>query len=251
MRPKTELIIALDVDTKERALSLVERLKAEVEIFKIGSELFTSCGPDIVKAVKESGCGIFLDLKFHDIPNTVAKAAASAVRLGVSILNVHALGGYDMMKKCQESVSKEAKALKIAKPKLIAVTILTSMNENSLKKVGINDIMEKQVLKLAKLAQDASLDGVVASPSEVKLIRREAGEDFVIVTPGVRPEWSEVNDPSAGSGSVRSLPKDDQKRIATPKEAVLDGATYIVVGRPIVEAPDPLAAAKRILEEMK
>ncbi len=235
MTPKTQLIVALDVDTKEKALSLVEKLKAEVEIFKIGSELFTSCGPDIVTAVKENGCGIFLDLKFHDIPNTVAKAAARAVRLGVSILNVHALGGYDMMSKCAQAVATEAKALKIAKPKLIAVTVLTSMDENSLKKIGINDTMEKQVLKLAKLAQDASLDGVVASPSEVKLIRTEMAEEFIIVTPGVRPEWAVAN---------------DQKRIATPKEAVLDGATYIVVGRPIVEAPDPLAAAKRILEEM-
>jgi len=234
MMPKERLIVALDVDTKEKAIGLVEKLKAEVKIFKIGSELFTSCGPDIVSAVRSRGCGIFLDLKFHDIPNTVAKSAAAAVRLGVSILNVHALGGYDMMKKAAESVAIEAKASKITKPKIIAVTILTSMDENSLKKIGINDNMEKQVLKLAKLAKDASLDGVVASPSEVKLIRRELGEEFIIVTPGVRPEWTAA---------------DDQKRIATPKEAVLNGATYIVIGRPIVEAPDPLAVAKRILEE--
>jgi len=236
MTPKERLIVALDVDTKEKALGLVEKLKAEVRIFKIGSELFTSCGPDIVSAVKDRGCGIFLDLKFHDIPNTVAKSAAAAVRLGVSMLNVHALGGYDMMKRCAESVTIEAKALKIAKPKIIAVTVLTSMDENSLKKIGINDNMEKQVLRLAELAKDASLDGVVASPSEVKLIRRELGEEFIIVTPGVRPEWAATN---------------DQKRIATPKEAVLNGATYIVVGRPIVEASDPLAAAKRVLEEIK
>ena len=236
MTPKERLIVALDVDMKEKALGLVEKLKAEVKIFKIGSELFTSCGPDIVAAIRGKGCGIFLDLKFHDIPNTVAKSAAAAARLGVSILNVHALGGYDMMKRCAESIAIEAKALKIAKPKIIAVTVLTSMDENSLNKVGINDNMEKQVLKLAELAKDASLDGVVASPSEVKLIRRELGEDFIIVTPGVRPEWAAVN---------------DQKRVATPKEAVLNGATYIVVGRPIVEAPDPLAAAKRILEEIK
>jgi len=236
MTAKERLIVALDVATKEKALSLVERLKAEVKIFKIGSELFTSCGPDIVAAVRSNGCGIFLDLKFHDIPNTVARSAAAATRLGVSILNVHALGGYDMMKKAAESVSIEAKALKIAKPKIIAVTILTSMDEKSLKKIGIDDNMEKQVLKLAKLAKDALLDGVVASPAEVRSIRRELGEEFIIVTPGVRPEWA-----SAG----------DQKRVATPKEAVLNGANYIVVGRPIVEAPDPLAAAKKILEEMR
>ena len=236
MTPKERLIVALDVDTKEKALSLVERLKAEVEIFKIGSELFTSCGPEVVSVVKSRGCGIFLDLKFHDIPNTVAKSAAVAARLGVSMLNVHALGGYDMMKRCAESVAIEAKALKIAKPKIVAVTVLTSMDENSLKKIGLNDNMEKQVLKLAKLAKDASLDGVVASPSEVKLIRRELGNEFIIVVPGVRPSWAVTN---------------DQKRIATPKEAVLNGANYIVVGRPIIEAPDPLAAAKRVLEEIK
>jgi orotidine-5'-phosphate decarboxylase len=235
MTPKERLIVALDVATKEKAIGLIEKLKTEVNIFKIGSELFTSCGPDIVAAVRSRGCDIFLDLKFHDIPNTVAKSAVAAARLGVSMLNVHALGGYDMMKKAAESVAIEAKALKITKPKIVAVTVLTSMDENSLKKIGINDNMEKQVLKLAKLAKDALLDGIVASPSEVKLIRKELGEEFIIVTPGVRPEWAAAN---------------DQKRIATPKEAVLNGATYIVVGRPIVEAPDPLVAVRRIVEEI-
>ena len=236
MMPEDRLIVALDVDTKEKAFGLVEMLRPKVKIFKIGSELFTSCGPDIVAGVKSKGCGIFLDLKFHDIPNTAAKSAAAAVRLGVSILNVHALGGYDMMKKASESVAMEAKKLKIVKPKIIAVTILTSMDENSLKKVGVADSMEGQVLRLAGLAKEASLDGVVASPSEVKPIRRGLGEEFIIVTPGVRPEWAAVN---------------DQKRIATPREAILNGATYIVVGRPITEASDPLAAAKRILEEIR
>ncbi len=236
MTPKDRLIIALDVDTKDKALALVEKLKNEVKIFKIGSELFTSCGPDIVTAVRAKGCGVFLDLKFHDIPNTASRSAAAAVSLGVSILNVHALGGYEMMKKCAEAVALEAKALKITKPKIIAVTVLTSMDENSLKKIGIDDNMEKQVLKLAKLAKDASLDGVVASPYEAKLIRKELGEGFIIVTPGVRPEWAASN---------------DQKRFTTPKEAVLNGATYIVVGRPITEAKDPLAAAKKVLEEMR
>ena len=236
MMPKERLIVSLDVNTKEKALALVEKLKAEVKIFKIGSELFTSCGPEIVTAVKDKGCGIFLDLKFHDIPNTVAKSAAAATRLGVAILNVHATGGYEMMKACSDAVDREAKALKITKPKVIAVTVLTSMDENSLKKTGVNDNMEKQVLTLAKLAKDASLDGVVASPSEVKLIRKELGDEFIIVAPGVRPEWAAVN---------------DQKRIATPKEAISNGATYIVVGRPITEAQDPLAAAKKVLEEIK
>ena len=234
MTPKDRLIVALDVDTKKKALGLVEKLKTEVKIFKIGSELFTSCGPSIVEEAQNAGAKIFLDLKFHDIPNTVAKAAIAATRLGVFIFNLHALGGSDMMKKAAEAAADESKRLKIAKPKIIAVTVLTSMDENSLKKIGINDNMEKQVLKLAKLAKDASLDGVVASPSEVKLIRRELGNEFIIVAPGVRPEWASAN---------------DQKRIASPKEAVLNGATYIVVGRPVIEAPDPLSAAKRILEE--
>ena len=144
----------------------------------------------------------------------------------------------------------EVKMLKIDPPKLIAVTILTSMDENGLKKIGIDDTMEKQVLRLAELAKDAGLDGVVASPSEVKLIRSKLGEGFIIITPGVRLEWTAVNDPSAGSGSVLSLPKDDQKRVATPKEAVQSGADYIVVGRPITSAPDPVEAAKMILEEI-
>ena len=236
MTADERLIVALDVDTKESALDLVEKLKNDVKIFKVGSELFTSCGPEIVSAVKQRGCGIFLDLKFYDIPNTVAKAAVAATRLGVSMLNVHASGGHDMMKLAREAVTIEAEELGIERPKLIAVTVLTSMDENGLKKIGINDTMEKQVLKLAALAKEAGLDGVVASASEAKLIRRQLGSYFTIVTPGVRPDWADAN---------------DQKRVATPKEAILNGANYIVVGRPIIEAQDPLAAAKRILEEMK
>jgi len=250
MNPQDRLIVALDVDTKEKALDLVEKLKNDVKTFKVGSELFTSCGPEILAIIKNNGCGIFLDLKFHDIPNTVAKAVVAATRLGVSIINVHASGGYEMMEKAAEVLAIEAKRLKIDSPKLIAVTVLTSMDENGLKKIGIDDTMEKQVLRLATLAKEAGMDGVVASPSEAKLIREEMGDDFIIITPGVRPEWAAVNDPSTSSGSVLSLPKDDQKRIATPREAVLSGANYIVVGRPITEAPDPLDAAKRILEEI-
>lgn len=229
------LIIALDVDTKDAALALVGKLKKDAGMFKIGSELFTSCGPEIVREIKKSGCEVFLDLKFHDIPNTVAKVAVAATRLGVSIFNVHALGGTDMMKKAAEAVKEESGKLKIGKPKVIAVTILTSADENSLKKIGISDNMENQVLKLAKLAADSGLDGVVASPSEVKLIRKNLGEDFVIVTPGVRPSWAAKN---------------DQKRIATPREAVDNGASFIVVGRPIIKADDPVIAARKILEEI-
>lgn len=236
MTPNKRLIVALDVDTEEKALTLIAKLKDDVGSFKIGLELFSSCGPSIVEKAKNKGCSIFLDLKLHDIPTTVAKTAASLTRLGVDIINVHALGGYDMMKKAAEAVADEAKKLKITKPKLIAVTILTSMDENSLKKIGIFDTMENQVLKLALLARDAGLDGVVASPSEVKSIRKKLEKDFLIVTPGVRPSWAAA---------------DDQKRVATPKEAIDDGADFIVIGRPITEAPDPAIAAKKVLEEMK
>ncbi|MCX5678930.1 MAG: orotidine-5'-phosphate decarboxylase [Candidatus Omnitrophica bacterium] len=235
MDPKEKLIIALDVDTKEKALSLVDMLKSDVKFFKIGLELFSSCGPSIVGDVSRKSCRIFLDLKYHDIPNTVSKSAVSVTKLGVFMLNLHALGGYEMMKKAASAVRQEADRLKITRPKVIAVTILTSMDETALKKAGINDTMDAAVLRLAKLAKEAGLDGVVASPSEIKLLREGLGKDFLIVTPGVRPEWA-----AAG----------DQKRIATPAQAIRDGASFIVVGRPVTEAKDPREAARKILKEM-
>lgn len=236
MKPTERLIVALDVGTKEKAISLVKILKGDVTIFKIGSELFTSCGPSIVDEVRKTGAKVFLDLKFHDIPNTVARSAAAAARLGVFMLNVHASGGADMMKKAVEASRDMANRLKMAPPKVIAVTVLTSMDENNLKRAGVDDSMETQVLRLAGLAKDSGLDGVVASPSEIRSIRKNFGKDFLIVTPGVRPSWA-----AAG----------DQKRTATPKEAIDNGADFIVVGRPIIEAPDPVSAAKKILEEIK
>ncbi|MCM8760604.1 MAG: orotidine-5'-phosphate decarboxylase [Candidatus Omnitrophica bacterium] len=235
MGPKNRLIVALDVDTQKKALDLCDKLKGEVVAVKIGSELFSSCGPSVVEAVIKNGVKVFLDLKFHDIPNTVSKAVLSATRLGVFMVNVHALGGYEMMKKASESVMIEAQRMKIEKPKLIAVTILTSMDEKALKKVGIDDNINREVLRLAVLAKDAGLDGVVASPKETALIRQKLGKDFIIVTPGVRPTWTEAQ---------------DQKRIATPADAIRDGASFIVVGRPVIEAPDPAGAARRILKEI-
>jgi len=235
MDPKDRLIVALDVDTAEKAILLAEKLKNDVRFFKIGFELFSSCGPSIVSQIARFGGRIFLDLKFHDIPNTVSKAAVSVTKLGVFMFNVHGLGGYDMMKKTADAVKAEAERLKIEKPKVLAVTVLTSMDENALKKVGINDTMNQEVLRLAELAKSAGLDGVVASPSEARLIREKLGKDFLIITPGVRPSWAEAG---------------DQKRIASPKEAIADGATYIVVGRPITEAKDPAQAARKISEEI-
>ncbi len=236
MDPREKLIIALDVDTGEKALSLIDALKGDVKYFKVGLELFSSCGPSIIRDVNRTGCRIFLDLKYHDIPNTVSKAAVSVTSPGVFMINLHALGGYDMMKKAAEAVRREADRAKIPRPKIIAVTILTSMDEMALKKAGISDTMDAEVLALAGLAKEAGLDGVVASPLEVKPLRAAFGKDFLIVTPGVRPAW-------AASG--------DQKRTATPAEAVACGANYIVVGRPVTEAGDRKAAVKKILEEMK
>lgn len=235
MDPKDKLIIALDVDTKEKALALVDILKSDVKLFKVGLELFSSCGPSIIGDVSRKGCRIFLDLKYHDIPNTISKAAISVTVPGVFMLNLHALGGYEMMKAAASAVRREADRLKITRPKVIAVTILTSMDEMALKKTGISDTMDAEVLRLAKLAKEAGLDGVVASPSEIRLLREDLGGDFLIVTPGVRPEWA-----AAG----------DQKRVATPAKAIADGASFIVVGRPVTEARDPREAVKKILKEM-
>lgn len=235
MDPREKLIIALDVETKEKAIELIGTLRSEVKLFKIGLELFSSCGPSIVREASGLGCRIFLDLKYHDIPNTVLKAAQSVTGLGAFMFNVHALGGLEMMRKTAEAVRAEAERLKISPPKVIAVTILTSMDAMALNKVGINDTMASEVLRLASLAKEAGLDGVVSSPSEIKVLRQALGKEFIIVTPGVRPSW-------AGSG--------DQKRIATPAQAIADGASFIVVGRPVTEAADRLDAAKKILKEM-
>jgi len=236
LKPEERLIVALDVDTEKKALEIVDKLKNDTRFFKVGFELFSSCGPSIVAKVMGKGCEVFLDLKFHDIPNTVAKAAASITRLGAFMFNVHGLGGHEMMKKANAASLAEADKLKIAKPKIIAVTVLTSMDEDALKKVGVEAGVKKEVIRLAHLAKESGLDGVVASPEETSLIRDALGPDFLIVTPGVRPLWA-----AAG----------DQKRITTPSEAVRRGADFIVVGRPITDAPDMVEAAGKIIEEIR
>lgn len=232
----TKLIVALDVETAGEARELFRALKDVAGMFKIGSQLFTAAGPFIVREIVEAGGRIFLDLKFHDIPNTVAAAGAEATRLGVSIFNVHALGGSEMMRRTAEAVTATAQREGIERPSVIAVTVLTSAGSATLAEVGISPDAEAQVSRLALLAAECGLDGVVASPHEVALVREAVmSPDFLIVTPGVRP-----------SGSTA----DDQNRVMTPAEAVRAGADYLVVGRPILQAPDPVRAARKIIEEM-
>jgi len=229
------LIVALDVEGERQALDMVERLEERIRFFKVGSELYTACGPRIVEAIRRRRAKVFLDLKFHDIPTTVARSVAAASRLGVSIVNVHALGGEEMMRRAKEALLREASKLGVAPPRLIAVTILTSLDANRLKKVGLRDSIDKNVLSLARLAKRSGADGVVSSPRELKMLRGQMGEDFLIVTPGVRPAWAESH---------------DQKRTLTPGEAVARGADYLVVGRPITGVENPAVACGRIIDEM-
>ena len=234
---KERLVLALDVDNFKKAEELVSKLNNYVGVFKIGSQLFTAEGAKVVNMLNERGGKVFLDLKFHDIPNTVARAAEVATKSGVYIFNVHTSGGYEMMKAAAEATKKTSLALGIRKPLILGVTLLTSINQEILEKeIGIKKRLEEQVVHLAKLAKAAGLDGVVASPREIKEIRKACGEDFIILTPGIRP---------AGKSS------DDQKRIMTPREAIKLGADFLVIGRPIRNAFNPVEAAKEMLKEME
>jgi orotidine-5'-phosphate decarboxylase len=234
---KSRIVIALDVDNDQDALGIVTELKDSVGMFKVGHQLFTAYGPDIVRRIIGTGGRVFLDLKYHDIPNTVAKASAEAVKLGVSIFNVHSLGGLDMMKAAVESAKETALTYNLPMPTVLAVTILTSMDEKSMRKeLKITRSLQRQVSHLARLAQRAGMSGVDASPQEIRMLRRAVRGEFVILTPGVRPAW-------AG--------KDDQKRVMTPGEAVKAGADYIVVGRPVLKSADRREAVRKILEEIK
>jgi orotidine-5'-phosphate decarboxylase len=234
--PRDQLIVALDVDTLADAERLLDRLEGQVRHFKIGSQLFTASGPAAVDAVQKRGGLVFLDLKFHDIPNTVAGAAREATRLGVFMFNVHASGGVAMMKAAADATAAAAKELAVRRPLVIAVTVLTSLDRAALsREMGVSSSVEGHVLRLCGLAREAGLDGTVASPQEVAAIRRSLGPRWVIVTPGVRPAGSTI---------------DDQSRVATPAAAAGAGAHYLVVGRPITAAPDPARAARAILEEI-
>jgi orotidine-5'-phosphate decarboxylase len=233
MEPRERLIFALDVEHFSEAQELVGLLKGHIGLFKVGKQLFTHSGPKVIDMIRRKGERVFLDLKFHDIPHTVAKAAEEAAKLSAAMFTVHSMGGYEMMKLAVESSRNLAKQLNIPKPLILAVTILTSMDQTILKEVGIRTPLEQQVVRLATLAKRAGVHGVVASPREIGLIRDHCGAHFLIVTPGVRP------------GSVT---KDDQKRTLTPGEAIRAGADYIVVGRPIKDADDPVKAADQIVE---
>jgi orotidine-5'-phosphate decarboxylase len=234
--PKDRLIVALDVETLTEAERLVDRLQGLVTRFKIGSQLFTAAGPAAVECVQKRGAEVFLDLKFHDIPNTVAAAAREAARLGVLMFNVHASGGRAMMTAAATGAAA-ARNLGVRRPIVLAVTVLTSLDRAALgRELGVAASVEGHVLHLAGMAAEAGLDGCVASPNEIGALRTNRGPAWVIVTPGVRP---------AGSAAG------DQSRIATPRAAVQAGAHYLVVGRPIAAATDPVAAAAAILEEME
>ena len=233
---QNQLIVALDVENLADANRLVTTLFDDVKWFKIGKQLFTAVGPASVKLLHETRKNIFLDLKFHDIPNTVAGAVVSATKIGANMINIHASGGLEMMRAAGEAAEKQASELGIPEPTLLGVTLLTSVDEaNFQRDFGTQRKLEDQVAYQAELSQKAGLDGVVASPLEIELIRKVCGNDFVILTPGVRPTWAAAN---------------DQQRVMTPAEAIDAGADYIVVGRPITAADNPREAARKIVQEI-
>ncbi|NTV81121.1 MAG: orotidine-5'-phosphate decarboxylase [Candidatus Aminicenantes bacterium] len=228
------IIIALDVPTKEEGIALVSRLK-DARTFKVGLELFTAEGPALFRKLKSLRKDIFLDLKLHDIPNTVAGAVRSAFKHGVQMMTIHTSGGREMMAKAAEVAREIARETGRPKPVLLGVTILTSLKGADLEEVGQPSDVASQVLRLAGLAKAAGMDGVVCSPQEIEVLRREYGRELVIVTPGIRPVWAAAQ---------------DQKRIMTPAEAVAKGADYVVIGRPITGAPSPNEAFLRVVEEL-
>lgn len=233
---KNPIIAALDVPTAEQALKLAEEIAPSVGAFKIGSELFTAAGPEIVRRVRATGASVFLDLKFHDIPNTVAKAVTSAVELDVQMLTVHTSGGFQMLKAAEEAAEEVAWKLGRIPPLVLGVTVLTSLDTASLREVGLDVNVEYQVRRLAKLAVKAGLRGLVCSPQEVAKLRPTVPPAMQLVTPGIR------------TGTEKA---DDQKRTLTPKEAIKAGANWLVIGRPIYAAENPRAAAEKILESLK
>src|SRR3989441_11426796 len=222
-----KIIVALDVATKKEALVLVDQLNGQISFFKIGLQLYTAEGPEIVRAVLSTGAKVWLDLKLHDIPNTVARAVESATKLGVRMLTIHLSGGSEMI-----HAATAARANNIS---ILGVTVLTSATEQTLREIGVSNQVEDQVLRLAKLGVEAGIDGVVASPHEIKILRAEVGDKIKIVIQGIRPSWAEPG---------------DQKRFMTPRAALEEGADYLGIGRPITTHPRPREAVTRILDEL-
>jgi len=225
-----KLFIAIDENDKNKAKELIQKLSPEICGIKVGKELFTACGPEIIEWVQEKGFKVFLDLKYHDIPNTVERACFAASKMGVSILNVHALGGKDMMLAAKEGVDKSNN-----NPYVMAVTLLTSMDSNGLKEIGFTTSVNKQILNLAKNASKANLDGIVCSAKDITNIKTALPEKFLYVTPGIR---------------LSNSTKDDQKRVSTPLEAIKIGSSILVIGRPITEAKNPEAVVNSIMKEI-
>ena len=221
------VIVALDFASAHAALAFAARVSPQSCRLKVGKELFTAAGPALVEKLTQDGFEVFLDLKFHDIPNTVAGACKAAAQLGVWMLNVHALGGRKMLEAAREAVAKGG----VRRPRLIAVTLLTSMSDGDMRDVGMEGAPAAAALRLARLAQASGLDGVVCSAQEAELLRRESGQAFLLVTPGIRPAQSD---------------RDDQQRVMTPAAAIAAGADYLVIGRPVTQAPDPVAALEAI-----
>ena len=231
LQPRDRLIVALDVPSASQARQIVQTIGEAALTYKIGKQLFTAEGPQVVRDLVSSGRKVFLDLKFHDIPNTVAGAVKSAAELGVSMVTVHASGGSKMLKAAVDAASQSA-----ARPTVLAVTVLTSLSDSDLQELGVSGNMASQALRLGTLARNARCGGLVASAQEARVLRRELGEGFAIVTPGIRP---------VGSASG------DQARVGTPADAIAAGATYLVVGRPILDAPNPAKAAEEIVTDIE
>ena len=226
------IIVALDMANPQKALNLAEELAPLIGAFKVGKQLFISSGPDVVRKLRATGAKVFLDLKLNDIPNTVAKAVISATDLGVQMTTVHASGGTEMLAAAENAAHEQAAMLRAEAPLVLGVTVLTSMDDKNLAELGIGGSVQEQVSRLAKLATNAGLRGLVCSPQEIKMLRAELGGTIQLVTPGIRPEWSQAN---------------DQKRTMTPAEAIQAGANWLVIGRPITSAAEPKSAAIRIL----
>jgi len=232
--PSQRIIIALDVQAREEAISLIQELP-DAEIFKVGLTLFASQGPDLLREIQSHGKKIFLDLKLHDIPHQIAGAVRAGVSLGIHMMTLHASGGREMMERACEAAEQGARHTGRDKPLLLAVTVLTSLKGEQLRELGMDERVNRQVLRLAKLAKESGVDGVVCSPQEIDIIKGEFGGDFLVVSPGIRPSWSEAQ---------------DQKRILTPGEALKKKVDYMVIGRPVTKAASPPEAFRKIVEEL-